>query len=108
LGRGDQPHPVGLKKPNAWGLHDMHGNVWEWCQDAYDAAYYGQSPADDPPGSPGYLQRVYRGGSWYSRAWYGRSAQRSRNGATSRTITLGFRTGLVLATPVAGRQRAPK
>jgi formylglycine-generating enzyme required for sulfatase activity len=70
-------HPIGEKKPNAWGLYDMHGNVWEWCADWYDAGYYAGSPKDDPTGSTTGWYRVFRGGSWNNDARLCRSAFRN-------------------------------
>ena len=84
-------HPVGQKKPNPWGLYDMHGNVWEWTQDWYHSDYKG-SPTDGSAWeSGGGSQRVFRGGSWYYFARRCLSADRSRNGPSFRYVDLGFR-----------------
>jgi len=76
--RGDETHAVGQKLANPWGLHDMHGNVWEWCQDWFDT--YPGGTAVDPQGPATGSSRVIRGGGWHE--WYGgagycRSASRS-------------------------------
>jgi formylglycine-generating enzyme required for sulfatase activity len=94
---GNTTHPVGGKQPNAWGLYDMQGNVWEWCQDWYDKGYYTNSPSDDPMGASGGSYRVGRGGYWYDTAGYCRSAYRGRGAPGYRSIYLGFRVALVPA-----------
>jgi formylglycine-generating enzyme required for sulfatase activity len=68
--------PVGRYSPNAWGLFDRHGNVWEWCSDGYAADHYKRSPVDDPQGADGAPAGVVRGGSWYFETRQARSAYR--------------------------------
>ncbi len=85
---GEQTHDVGTKQPNAWGLYDMHGNVWEWCWDWYGD--YGGS-VTDPAGPRSGSRRVLRGGSWYFLAQHCRSANRYRFNPDGRDSSFGFR-----------------
>lgn len=73
---GRYAHPVRQRKANAWGLYDMHGNVWEWCSDCFKGDYYSSSPLEDPLGPSDLPIRAFRGGSWGSRATEVRSAFR--------------------------------
>ena len=77
--KGNSPrgtHPVGQKPPNRWGLRDMIGNVWQWCNDYYEEGYYDVSPERDPRGPATGENRVVRGGSWNSKPGDCRSAYR--------------------------------
>ncbi len=73
---GGATHPVGLKKPNGWGLYDTYGDAPEWCWDRYAPDYYKQSPNSDPDGAHVGEARVYRGGGWNALAGQTRSASR--------------------------------
>ena len=87
----EQTAPVGSFRPNAWGVHDLHGNVWEWVQDCWNGSYRG-APADGSAWESGDCsQRVLRGGSWGGNSRRLRSADRVRDTATRRFNLGGFR-----------------
>ena len=84
-------NPVGLKKPNQFGLHDMLGNVWEWTQDCWNVNYTG-APTDGSAWTNGSCSsRVVRGGSWYYYPQFYRTALRFRHTSVNRTNDFGFR-----------------
>ncbi|MGL4555637.1 MAG: SUMF1/EgtB/PvdO family nonheme iron enzyme [Gemmataceae bacterium] len=86
--------PVGSLRPNPFGLHDMHGNLWEWCRDVYDAGYYAESPARDPSGPRRGREHVVRGGSWRGGPWFCRSSERRALSPTTREENVGFRVAV--------------
>ncbi|MDR3175498.1 MAG: formylglycine-generating enzyme family protein [Desulfovibrio sp.] len=87
-------HPVGQKQPNAWGLYDMHGNVFEWVQDWHGKQYYSNSPGADPKGPSSGSFRVLRGGSWHHPAHSCSSTSRYCYVPDSSVEFFGFRLAL--------------
>jgi formylglycine-generating enzyme required for sulfatase activity len=105
---GSSTHQVGTRKPNAWGLYDMHGNVWQWCRDGWHDSYNG-APRDGSAWLAGDDQsaRVLRGGSWRCDARDCRSAARFREDAGRRNNDFGFRVALV-SSPQSPEASPPK
>jgi formylglycine-generating enzyme required for sulfatase activity len=87
---GEDP-PVGKKKPNAWGLYDMHGYVWEWCADAWADSHRGAAADGSPRADRAAKERVVRGGSWNDDAAASRSASRAGRPSGYRGDAVGFR-----------------
>lgn len=88
---GNQPQIVGKKRANAWNVHDMHGNVYEWVSDWYNETYYQASPKQDPQGPSGGSDRVLRGGSWAYDADALIVSYRNSDVPTKRNTNIGFR-----------------
>jgi formylglycine-generating enzyme required for sulfatase activity len=89
LNSGKRTHPVGTRKPNAWGLYDMHGNVWEWVQDGY--GNYTADPVTDPIVPAVGTGRVIRGGNWNSVPRTVRAGYRVWNEPDYHSVDIGFR-----------------
>jgi len=94
-GEVEKLHEVGKKKPNPWGLYDMHGNAWEWCSDHYGEGYYRSSPLQDPQGPTSGRSRIMRGGAYFNNPALCRSALRSGVPPRGHAEGIGFRIVMV-------------
>lgn len=92
-------HPVGLKRPNAWGLYDTHGNVWEWCLDWF--APFPAAPLTDPTGPPTSKYKLFKGGGWNQDAQYARASSRFMMPPSNGIHFVGFRIALGQTPPPA-------
>jgi formylglycine-generating enzyme required for sulfatase activity len=95
----DQAHPVGEKEPNAFDLHDMHGNLFEWCHDWYAPDYYSVSPPNDPCGPPAGAHRSVRGGYYFGTMLSCRSSFRHMHMTDYSCLDLGFRVVRTIPRP---------
>ena len=87
---GGRPRPVGQKQPNTWGLYDIYGNVWEWCNDFYKVDYYQESPQQDPRGPNEGQNKVLRGGAWRFSAENCRSGYRYNENPGYADVCFGY------------------
>jgi formylglycine-generating enzyme required for sulfatase activity len=87
---GGHPRAVGQKQPNAWGLYDMSGNLWEWCNDFYQVDYYANAPKQDPRGPEAGKTKVVRGGCWRTSADNCRSGYRYNENPGYADVCFGY------------------